>query len=89
MERPSLRTVAIGLTVVLVTTATFGTLALGMAESAEDAAAATPTLSDDGAGGGWSWLALVALYVTLLVLGPAIGAWWKLWSRRDDPGRRR
>jgi hypothetical protein len=88
VERPSLRTVAIGLTVVLVTSATVGTLALAQAESDQDAVRATPNGSPD-AGGGWSWIALLSLYLTLLVLGPTIAAWWVLWSRRDDQNRRR
>lgn len=88
MQRPSVRTVAIGLSVVLVTSATVGLLALGKAESDQEAALATPNGSPD-AGGGWSWIALLSLYLTLLVLGPTIAAWWVLWNRRDDQNRRR
>jgi hypothetical protein len=87
--RPSLRTTAIGLSVLLVTSATIGSLALGMAESAQDEALRTPTPHPEQAGAGWSWIALLSLYVTLLLLGPTIAAWWMLWSRRDDQNRRR
>ncbi len=66
MERPSLRSVAIGLSAVLVTSVTVGSL----------------TIED------WSWTAVVSLYVTLVVLGPTIAAWWRLWNQHDQNRRR-
>jgi len=86
VARPSLRTTAVGLTTVLVVALSVGSVAYAMNRADQEAVVGTPAANGD-AGGGWSWIALVSLYVALVVLGPTIGSWWVLWSRRDDERR--
>jgi hypothetical protein len=82
-----LRSTAVGLTTVLVLGLSVGSVAYAMNQSAQEAVVGTPAANGD-AGGGWSWIALVSFYVALVVLGPTIGSWWVLWSRRDEERRR-
>jgi hypothetical protein len=36
----------------------------------------------------WSWTAVVSMYVALVVLGPTISAWWRLWNQHHQNPRR-